>query len=231
MVSNRSHRTRRIDEVEQRLVTVVGSSHFHAITTLVHDLRRLALATHGNEVSTPDMENGLATAVCLLSVVAFESFMVRAWYIKRRKDKAKNGLDAFRKLYPDNGHLEHVTEAFVVRDLVAHNHLWELTYTWGEDEPIRLRNALRLSGGDDKYLEAVDLDRRRTRSLGLHVLPNRIDRIDAALVLDVIWGALEFCDEDNHTAVPVRDAWVRVGTNSVRFGDFVAGFRNEILSR
>ena len=218
-------------EVEDRLITIVGSSHFHAITALVDNLRRLPQATSSSEISTPGHENGLAAAVCLLAVVSFESFMVRAWYIKGRTDKAKNGLDAFRKLYPDNEHIEYVTEAFVLRDLIAHNHLWELTYTWGDDEPIMLRKALPLSGGDNKYLEVVDIDRRRTRALNLHVLPNRVDRYDAAMVLDVIYSALEYCDADNHTACPIKDSWVRLSGRSVRFGDFVAGFRNEILLR
>src|SRR6266851_9990592 len=87
-------------EVEDRFITIVGSSHFHAITALVDDLRRLPPAIPSSEISTPRHENGLAAAVCLLAVVSFESFMVRAWYIKGRTDKAKNGLDAFVKLYP-----------------------------------------------------------------------------------------------------------------------------------
>jgi hypothetical protein len=64
-------------EVEDRFITIVGSSHFHAVTALVDDLRRLAPANSSSEISTPGHENGLAAAVCLLAVVSFESFMVR----------------------------------------------------------------------------------------------------------------------------------------------------------
>jgi hypothetical protein len=217
-------------EDDRKFISIIGSSHFHAIAALVDDLRRLAFGSP-TEITVPGVENGLSVAVCVLSVIAFESFMVRAWHIKGRTGQARNGLDAFEKLYPEYEHSQLVVEAFVVRDLIAHNHLWELSYTWTEDDPIVLLEALRLAGGDQKYLDVVDTVSRRTRALRLHVLPTRIDRYDAARVLDAIWSALEYCDSENHSACPVKDSFIRIADRSIRFRDFVAGFRNEMLSR
>ena len=35
-------------------------------------------------------------------------------------------LDFLRELYPQFPNIDEVTEAFVLRDIMAHNHLWEI---------------------------------------------------------------------------------------------------------
>lgn len=204
------------------VISVVGAAYFQPIADLVERLRTMPVPQGATEVHASRRENGFAAAVCLLSVVALESFLVRARYIKR--GKAKSGLLLFTELYPTFRDYSEITEVFVVRDLLAHNHLWEIDFAWDADSPRQLLHANHTLGGDSKYAQHVDLTTRRTRRLGIPIVPSRVDSRDAALVLKTVWHVLEFMDADDHTACPVSPAYVHDGSQLMPFADLVQRF-------
>jgi hypothetical protein len=211
-------------ETTNDLVTVVGGAYFQPIADLVVSLQTLSPEASRDEVHVSPRENGYAAAICLLSVVALESFLMRVRYFKHG-EPTPGALNMFRYLYPAYPRKDDVVEAFVVRDLLAHNHLWEVTYKWEEeDNSTQLLEALHSFGGDQKYKDYVDAADRRTKGLRLHVLPSRVDRRDAATILKVVWEALEYMDADDHTACPASPGFVKFGKEMVRFRDLVQRF-------
>lgn len=204
------------------VISVAGGAYFQPIADLVDRLRTVPSPTDGNEVHASRRENGYAVSVCLLAVVALESFLARARHLKH--GKAPGGFGLFRELYPAFPNHQEIAEAFVIRDLLAHNHLWEIDFTWDADGPLQLLHATRSFGGDGKYQQYVDVDARCTKSLRLHVVPNRVDRRDAAIVLKTVWHALELMDGDDHATCPVSPAHVHDGSRVIPFAEFIQGF-------
>jgi hypothetical protein len=206
------------------LITIVGGAYFQPIADLVARLQTLSPEASRDEVHVSQRENGYAAAICLLSVIALESFLMRVRYFKHG-EPTPGALKMFRCLYPEYPRTDDVVEAFVVRDLLAHNHLWEVKYKWEEeDRAAQLLEALHSFGGDDKYQDHVDVADRRTKGLRLHVLPNRVDRRDVAIILKVVWEALEYMDTDDHTACPASPGFVKFGAEMVRLRDLVQCF-------
>ena len=149
-------------------------------------------------------ENAHAASASLLSVLLLESLVWRAAYmiddaapmvsrIIRRAHSPflaeKSARDILHKLIAETGSpsvsAEEVTEVFVVRDCLVHDHLWELTVAQPLDsENVVVTRAVRRAGGDKKY-EAV-VDHGRTRVLGISVIPTTIDRVDAGKIIRVV---------------------------------------------
>lgn len=209
-------------KVIDSVISVVGGAYFQPIADLVERLRIIPSPADGNEVHASRRENGYAASVCLLSVVALESFLARARHLKQ--GKAPGGFRLFTELYPNFPSPQDIAEVFVLRDLLAHNHLWEIDFTWDADGPLQVLNVNHAFGGDRKYAQHVDPSTRRTRRLGIHIVPNRVDRRDAALVLKTVWDALELMDADNHTVCPVSPAYVHDGTGLIPFAELVLRF-------
>jgi hypothetical protein len=152
-------------ETIDNLITVVGGAYFQPIADLVVRLQTLSPVASPNEIHVSPRENGYAAAICLLSVVALESFLMRVRYFKHKEPKP-NALIMFQNLYATYPRKDDVAEAFVVRDLLAHNHLWEVTYTWEEEgNSVQLLEALHSFGGDSKYKDYVDSADGRTNGL------------------------------------------------------------------
>jgi hypothetical protein len=215
-------------ETVDNIITIVGGAYFQPITDLVACLQTLSTEASRDEVHVSPRENGYAAAICLLSVVALESFLMRVRYFKHG-EPTPGPLKIFRCLYPAYPRPDDIAEAFVVRDLLAHNHLWEVKYKWEEeDNATQLLGALyaldSLGREDPKYTEHVDSADRRTKGLRLHILPNRVDRRDAATILKVVWEALEFMEADDRTACPVSPGFVKFGKETVRFRDLIKRF-------
>jgi hypothetical protein len=209
-------------EAIDSIISIVGGAYFQPIADLVERLRAMPSPEDANEIHATRRENGYAASVCLLSVVAFESFLARARHLKR--GKARGGLAVFEELYPTYPNHDEILEVFVMRDLLAHNHLWEIGFTWDADGPLHMMHATHVSGGDSKHRQCVDAMTRRTKRLRVHTVPTRVDRRDAALVLKTVWDALEFMDADNRTVCPASPAYVHDGTGLIPFAELVRRF-------
>jgi len=82
-------------------------------------------------IKANDHETDWAISSILIAVVMFEGWLMRVRYDlgaanAPNKPQALAFYDALRQTYP----LPDVTEAFVMREIVAHNHLWTVTFAW-----------------------------------------------------------------------------------------------------
>ncbi len=115
------------------LVTIVGSSYFDPISTLLEELKKHDNG-HLGDVQAGCFVNGYAASICLLSVVCLESYVMRTRYIHGVTDDELNKVAVtkyLKKTYGDYPYFDETNELFVVRDLLAHNHLLKISYNWG----------------------------------------------------------------------------------------------------
>jgi len=183
----------------EELITVVGSSYCRSIEILVE---RLLKAPPGKVVAgrVGEPENGYALSIVLLLVVMLESFIGRVSDLQFRQKK--NGRPkGHRESVPDYlaslrksfGLRKSLTEVFVLRDAIAHGHVWTLSVSRHKAKGRILRRATLGAGyGDSKYRVALNARTRRTSILGLNLVPEAVGRREVAKVFDVVWRTLDY---------------------------------------
>jgi len=183
--------------MRDRLITVVGSGYFQPILDLID---RLIQQPKGklNASRINGRENGYSLSIILLSVVMLESFVGRVSDLQARVG-SKGRTKAFRTSVPSyiaqlrkTFTLEKsLTEVFVLRDAIAHGHVWSLEVSSHERHgEIPRSAALSAQYGNEQFKRRVNPTTRRTRALGLHVVPSAVGREEVIKVLDVIHRVL-----------------------------------------
>lgn len=175
-----------------KIVTVLGSAYFEPISNLVEKLI-VRKYRRSNKVQSGYYEHGYSASIILLLVAMFESYVSRLRFVQGGKvpNSARTALDVVVCVYPNLRHKKSLEEVYVVRDLLIHNHLWEVDYEYGGSPSMVLRNASKHPAyGDRKFRDRVNLDTMRTKAQQLHVLPTCVDRRDVVKVFDIVWKTL-----------------------------------------
>jgi hypothetical protein len=174
-------------------VSILGAGYFQPIADLV-DRSLKWPATKRNAVKALHYDNCYSVSIVLLLVAALESYATRLRYFHGAPPKGKAGTVAkyIKHVFPGFRMVKALTEVFVLRDAIFHNHLWEVEFTW---RPMTLKSATLVPYKEDaKFNAVVNPATRRTRNLRLHVVPTRVDRRDALKVFDVVWKTLLFLE-------------------------------------
>jgi len=106
---------------ENGYISVVGPALIEPLIDLIEKLERRP-AVRPNEVQTAQRENGYSCAIVVLSVILFESALNRTAYVRGERG---NGPDYFMEISPDKNISTEIEEIFALRNVIAHNHLWE----------------------------------------------------------------------------------------------------------
>ena len=183
-----------MEKNENGYVSVVGPALIQPIFDLVEKLESME-PVPPNEVKTGQRENGYSLAIIALGALLFESALNRTAYV--RQDNEEDHLSApdyFKKISPDTNAAAEIEEVFAVRNVIAHNHLWEATITWTEEEDgVKFAEPPKLHPGygDKRHTRIIDLETRKSRILGINMFPPRIWRRDAYIVLKTIAKAID----------------------------------------
>lgn len=204
-------------------VSILGSSYFQPIADLL-DRWLSRPSDRPDAVQSGYFEHGYAASVILLLVAMFESYVVRVRYVQRPAvpTTLRTAIDILLHLYPRLRHRKALTDVYVVRDAIFHNHLWEIEYSWGCSPAMVLHGAVRDPAfGDKKYVTRVNPNTRRTKALGIAVVPTRVDRRDAKKVFQTVWKTLLFLEAKNRNQCYVSHIHVRFRGKTVLFGDLI----------
>jgi len=125
------------------------------------------------------------------------------------------------KLYQDFPYQDELFEIHILRDVLAHNHLWEVSYSWDDEKEMILHAVNKWSSGDKKYQQYVDADTNSTRKLGLSVSPIKVGKRDAITVLQLVWKVLIFLESKNRRQCYVSHLHFSYKGNQVRFGEII----------
>ena len=205
------------------LVTIVGSSYFEPISVLLEELEKHDKG-QSNEVQSGYYVNGFSSSICILSVVCLESYAMRVRYINKatQKDIDKTPVPVYlKKLYPDFPYDQELKEVHIVRDVLAHNHLWEVSFSWDEKKGMVHNYSNKRSSGDNKYKQYVDGSRNITSKLGLNVSPIKIGVSDARSVVQTVWKILLFLERKNRNQCYVSHLSVKHKQKMMKFGEVI----------
>jgi hypothetical protein len=181
------------------LITVTGSSYFQPILDLSEHLvkreRRKVIAGR-----IGGLENGYAISIVLLLVVALESYIGRVSYLQsklptggKQKSPRTSVPDYLASLRKSFRLQRSLTEAFVLRDCIAHGHVWELEVSDHAAHGQVLRRATLLPGyGDYKYKVTINPRTRRSSIAGLNLVPSAVGAREVEKVLSLVWRTLDF---------------------------------------
>ena len=169
-----------------------------------------------NEVQTSPLENGYAIAIIPLVAFVLEGASGRTRYISRQEQCSP--MDTFRGLGASDL-ADRIEEIFVVRDVIAHAHLWKAHISWDlqfKKLPVRVPGY-----GDKKFQKLVDPGSRKTRQLQLDIFPNRIHRATAIIALKEAAKGLGFLESKNRNFVYFQHRDVRIRDKLMRFYQWV----------
>jgi hypothetical protein len=174
-----------------------------------------------NEVQTSPMENGYAISIIALAAFLLEGACGRARFVSGSDQKRCSAADTLRH-FGGNALADKVEEIFVVRDAIAHAHLWKAKILWTENDLRFAEPPVRLpSYGDKKFHRIVDLNSRTTRQLKLDIFPTRIYRSTAVIALKKCAEALQFRESKDRRFVYLTPQNVRVGGKFIPFYQWV----------
>jgi len=169
-----------------------------------------------NEVQASRAENGYAASIAILTALVIESVCNRVRYV--RGDAGRKGAVQTLRELQGGGLADDVEELFVLRDVIAHNHVWEATIADDDTKGLVLVSATKRPGyGDDKFDRTVDLKTRQTRRLHLDVFPNRIHRQTAVVALQKCVEVLRFLENSDIKFVGGTDPHVIWRSQPVAF--------------
>ena len=184
-----------------------------------------------NEVQTSPWEYGHSAAIIALAAMIFESALNRAAHL-RKESVGKDRIAYFGSLVNDPWLSAAVAELFVVRDVIAHNHVWEGLVV-NDDSGLRYTNGPVLSAGygDKKYRALVDRTSRQTKKLGLNVVPTRMWRQDVLNVLVALDKALSALEQINPGYFDVTTPAFKFHGEYVSFRDAVSRMKATKLTK
>lgn len=197
-----------------KIVTVIGTQLFVPIAHLLdHMLSRPLLRS--DRVSSNYHEGGYAVSIILLLAAAVESMVARDRYFNKRA-VGKEGLpvpEYMKTVHRFRGY-HRLSELFVLRDAIAHNHCWVLDYLWSEGKKRKLVSATRVTwSGNHRLEKRLNPKTFRTKLLRANVIPDRMDRKDVHAAFA--------------TALSVFDFLAKRGANPVTVTNSVVGFRRQ----
>lgn len=205
------------------MVTIVGSSYFQPISVLLEKLEKHDKGT-SNEVQAGYYVNGFAASICLLAVVCLESYVMRVRYINKASQIEIDKVSVpkyLKTLYLDFPFEDELFEVHILRDTLAHNHLWEVSYSWDDEKDMILHAVNKWSSGDNKYRQYVDANTNLTKKLGLNVSPIKVGRAEAISVLQAMWKILIFLEGKNRNQCYVSHLHVAHKGELMRFGEII----------
>jgi hypothetical protein len=149
---------------------------------------------------------------------------MRVKYINQasQKDIDKSSVPKYlSKLYPDFPLEEELNEIHVVRDILAHNHLWEVSYTNEDGKGIKHDESNIRSTGDQKYNTHVNKETNLTNKLGLNTSPIKIGASDAKSVVQTVWNVLLFLESKDRNQCYVSHLHVKHKSEMMKFGEVI----------
>ena len=205
------------------LVTILGDSYFEPITTLFEKLENLK-DIGSNEIQAGGQENGFASGIAILSAVCLESYVMRVRYANSAtQDQLDNvKVSAYLKsIFPKFKFEKEIIEIFILRDVLAHNHLWEIDARINEDGDLQQENISKRSNGNKKYKHYVNESVHKTKNLELNVNPIKVGFQDIRTVFKSMWKILLFLESQDRSQVYVSSIRVTYKEKRIKFEELV----------
>lgn len=166
--------------------TIIGGHFQQPLTTIVYQLVRR------DREGTPTAQNAAdldwTLSGILLTVAMFESYL--RW-VQQQPSSAGlrgDGLGFYEELQVIHKTLPDVGEAFVVRNVIAHGHVW--TVATELDSKGKLTASHELGRRDKPFIRHVSANGTSTTPNDLSLIPTLVSRRHFRTILELIIGAM-----------------------------------------
>ena len=212
------------------VITIVGSAYLQPIADLLDKLLKRPVSGVG-PAGTSLHENGYSAALVVLLIAVLESYTARLRFVRNAEGVAGNlsTPDLLAKYFPALPTRDELVDVFLVRNALAHNHVWHLDVSDFEavGSPT-LATPKELGFQTNKHYEqVVDVPARQTRALRLNISPTAVDRSDVRKVFDVVWRTLKFMNEQNFSHTPLAGCTVGFRGKHRQFEDLLKEITDE----
>lgn len=180
---------------KEKYITVIGANFLDFV---VWDLVKGSFLIYCNtnfsnkRFQTPMPEHSHAAAAIVLSVLGIEAYRNRIYCLEKREVRrsVSNSLcDMITEKinnFPARKLKDLLEEVYVLRDVIVHNHIYEITVAYQGHNMLGHRQRLLQGSTDDlKYKRHVNNRTKKTKLLKLNVQPTKINFEDIFKVLVV----------------------------------------------
>jgi len=206
------------------IISVIGSAYLQPIADLLENLLDKPISGKGPAGSSMH-ENGYSSALIVLLVTLIESYTARLRFVRRDEEVTGNVStpDLLSKYFATFPKKEELTEVFLIRNVLAHNHIWHLDVSdFDNVGSPTLSTPKELGFNTNKHYEqVVNVETRTTRLLDLNINPTSVDRTDVRKVFDLIWNTLKFMNSQNNSHTPLAGSWVKFKGVRCKFEDLI----------
>ncbi len=116
---------------KQKYITCIGMNFIEPIINL-YDIANSFKYSGKNKIQVSPRENGFAVSIVTLSVLLVESILNRIKYLIPSQEP--NNIKFFRTNFPKQKLLcVKIEEMYVSRDIIAHNHIWDISFTYNKN--------------------------------------------------------------------------------------------------
>lgn len=225
---------------DENYVSIVGTHWLFPLGQLWTALAGLGYKAP-NEVQASPRENGLAVAIVAINAALIESFVVRTKYCKmNRKQISENAAaDHPTEFYAKHfrpewvGLKDALSELFVTRDIIMHNHLYTSEVS-SANPLVHLSSPERKLGYDTRrWKQYVSPETRQTINEGFNVFPPRVWTADAAKATIIAYDVLTSMERVDRRFCYISHQYLHVFGKYVRYSEFAkmcpfAKFRDAI---
>ena len=204
-------------------ISVIGVSLIFPVVDLYQKLNKMKFSGN-SKTQVSDYENGYSSSICLLSVAIIESFINRIKHFSRSKFKyEKSNLKFFLEHFKNQDLHEKITELYILRDSIIHNHLWSISNSFDKNNnEIKIYHKLiKIYGNDIKFKLCVNRKKRKTKLLSLNIVPIKIGKNDAKIVLKTLNEFLLFLESKQKFNIGSLHIYPNNG-RSVSFPKFIS---------
>lgn len=175
-------------------------------------------------------ECGYSASAIILIVAMLESMIQRdRYFFKKSFAGAKTKSVAHQYLSETLRYRRHahIQELFELRNALAHNHVWEIEYTWPKTGGRRHKQSSLVA---DTHRLSVIPPRNakipRTKLVKFNLLPSRIDRTDLAKALSVAVHLLEFLSRKGTNPTDISISVVALPSRRLPFSSLLQEVEN-----
>jgi hypothetical protein len=184
---------------EQGYLSIIGSSWLLALGHHLSVLSQDKEWGRFGDLQVSPLENGHSGAAITITIGYLESLTARA---RIARPGSKDVVPYLESLGMRGIVLRDLDEAYVLRDVVLHDHVWEATYVELEDGP-RVKRIWHVGGvKNSRWQRHVRGEARRTKRHRLWVVPTLVGRREAAFVLQAVVAAEAWLVKKNRIHPP-----------------------------
>lgn len=204
------------------IVTIIGCSYFQPITDLV--AKMIAAKRPAPDSSSAGFrENGYAVSISILLVALLESFVARLRFCRNDELPGSTNIpDLLLHMFPDLPNHREIMDIFLVRNIILHNHIWNIDVRNSPDSAPTLKTPHDLKTKTNKnYADLVDQVERKTKCMKLNASPTSIDREDVFKIFNSVWETLKFMNKKDFSVCPLSNDQVAFNRQRVRFPELI----------